>query len=607
MQRTFRIKRPLSTRHRADVAQFTLRLRFAFLILLIMAAGLATRAVYLQTKDDRFLLAQGNARYTRVVTIVAHRGEITDRYGEPIAVSTPVDSVWTVPEEVLKIPESIPVLARALKLNPDVLARYISRNFGREFLYVARQLQPAEADHLKGLNIPGVYFVREYRRYYPAGEVTGHLVGFTNIDDRGQEGLELSYDGFLAGINGTKRVIQDRYGRVVENIESVSSVRPGRDLILSIDLRIQYLAYRELKRAFRDNQAAGASLVVLDVDTGEVLAMVDQPGYNPNDRDQYAAEHYRNRAMTDIFEPGSTMKPFVLAAALSSGRFQKDSVIDTSPGFMQVGDRRVSDESHNYGTIDLTTILAKSSNVGMAKIALALQPEQLSNMLEVFGFGKVTNSGFPGEAAGIFSHYSHWRPVGISALSRGYGIAVTSLQLAHAYSVIASGGIARPVTFVRSSSDSSPEGAHALDSHVTGELIGMLEAVVGAEGTGRKAALSGYRIAGKTGTARKASDGGYATGKWASVFAGMIPASHPKLVTVVMIDEPSGPQYYGGDVAAPVFANVMADALRVLSIPPDNLHPATNRPSGGTDQLRSQQARSGLAGQPDHVAGVRSR
>jgi len=533
-----------------------------------MASGLVWRALYLQTDSASFLVAEGNARFTRVVTVIAHRGAITDRYGEPIAISTPVDSVWANPRDLLKAPDNIPKLAKAINRRPDELASFISSSSTRTFLFLARQLQPPNAKIVKDLGIPGVHIAREYRRYYPAGEVTGHLIGFTNIDDAGQEGIELSFENWLAGINGSKRVIQDRYGNIVENIENVRTVRPGRDLVLSIDMRLQYMAYRELKTAMLENGSTGASLVCLDVDTGEVLAMVDQPGFNPNDRDQLTPSRYRNRALTDLFEPGSTMKPFVLAAALSSGRYQPASIVDTSPGYMIVGGQRVSDENHDFGAIDLTTILAKSSNVGMSKIALSLQPQQLASVLDVFGFGNVTSSGFPGEAAGIFPPYIHWRPVGISSMSRGYGVSVTALQLAHAYSILASGGIARPVTLLRLDPGKTGEFHRVLDEQVAQQLITMLEAVVSAEGTGKKAALNGYRVAGKTGTARKAEEGGYAIGKYFAVFAGMIPASHPKLVTVVMFDSPSG-QYHGGEVSAPVFANVMTDALRVIAIPPD--------------------------------------
>jgi cell division protein FtsI (penicillin-binding protein 3) len=564
------------TKH-PDTRQFVLRVRVVFFLLLLSALALIARAAYLQTRINDFLVAQGNSRFSRVVPTRAHRGEITDRFGELLAVSTPVDSIWVNPQELMDAPEAIKALAHALKREPNALTRYVSSNLDRSFLYVARQLQPYEAAVVRERGITGVYFSREYRRYYPAGEVMGHLLGFTNVDDEGQEGLELSYNSWLAGVNGLKRVIQDRYGRVVQNVESITDARPGRDLVLSIDLRIQYLAYRELKQAFLNNRAVGASMVVLDVDTGEVLAMVDQPGYNPNDREQLAAEHFRNRAMTDLFEPGSSMKPFVLAAALSSGRFRKESVIDTSPGYIEVGDRRVSDENHDFGAIDLTTILAKSSNVGMTKVALALQPRQLWEVLEKFGFGRVTGAGFPGEAAGIFSDYSHWRPVGISSLSRGYGVSVTALQLAHAYSVLGTGGIDRPVTFLRSDDRTSSEGVDALDPHVSEDIMSMLEAVVGSGGTGKKAAVNGYRVAGKTGTARKAVDGGYDRSKHFAVFAGMVPASRPKLVAIVMFDEPNEGEYHGGDVAAPVFANVMSGALRLLSVAPDDVDYAKAR------------------------------
>jgi cell division protein FtsI (penicillin-binding protein 3) len=535
-------------------------------VLIASALGLVWRAVDLQLVDHGFLAREGDARFSRVLDIAAHRGTITDRYGEPLAVSTPVDSLWVNPAELALATDQIPRLAAALQLDRQELARRVTSNLDREFLYLARHLQPAEAAQIKALGIPGVYSSREYRRYYPAGEVTGHLLGFTNVDDAGQEGLELAFDHWLAGEDGAKRVIQDRYGRIVQNVESIRPARPGRDLVLSIDLRIQYLAYRELKAAIRDQHARAGSVVLLDVTNGEVLAMVNQPAYNPNDRDQIEAATYRNRAATDIFEPGSSIKPFFVAAGLASGKYDSHSVIDTSPGFVKVGVKIFEDE-HNLGAIDIATVLAKSSNVGMAHIALTLPPQKIWSTLTGLGFGQVTTSGYPGESAGLLPPYSQWRPIGIVTMSHGYGLSVTPLQLAHAYATIGAFGVARPVSFLRV--EAPPLGEPALEAAVCRELVGMLETVVAAEGTGKLAAIPGYRVAGKTGTAWKATAGGYSTDRYMAVFGGVAPATAPRLAAVVVIDEPSAGQHMGGQVAAPVFSRVVGGALRLLAVAPD--------------------------------------
>ncbi len=536
-------------------------------LLVCGATALVWRAVNLQLVDHSFLAKEGDARFSRVAQIVAHRGTITDRYGEPLAVSTPVDSVWVNPRELALATDQIPRLASALKLDRQELARRVTSNLDREFLYVARGRQPEEAERVKGLGIPGVYTSREYRRYYPAGEVAGHVLGFTNVDDAGQEGLELAFDHWLAGEDGAKRVIQDRYGRIVQNVDSIRPARPGRDLVLSIDLRIQYLAYRELKAAIRDQRARAGSIVVLDVASGEVLAMVNQPAFNPNDRDQFVASTYRNRAATDIFEPGSSMKPFFVAAGIASGKYDDRSIIDTSPGFFKVGSRPIEDE-RNLGAINLATVLAKSSNVGMARMALTLAPEQIWSTLTRLGFGQVTTSGYPGESAGLFTNYSQWRPLVIATMSHGYNISVTPLQLAHAYATVGAFGISRPITFLRA--DSTPSGQRVLDERVCRMLVGMLESVVVQEGaTGKRAAIPGYRVSGKTGTAWKATAGGYNTDRFMAVFGGVAPATNPRLAAVVVIDEPSAGIHQGGQVSAPVFSEVVGGALRLLAVAPD--------------------------------------
>ena len=570
----------MKSRHSFD-APLSFRWRAYVLIGLLVcsAMGLVYRAVNLTLVDHGFLAKEGDARFSRVVQIAAHRGTITDRYGEPLAVSTPVDSIWVNPKELALAPEQIPRLAAALKLDRQELARKVTTNLDRDFLYLARHKEPTEAQQIKALGIPGVYLSREYRRYYPSGEVAGHILGFTNVDDAGQEGLELAFDHWLAGQNGAKRVIQDRYGRIVQDVESIRPVRPGRDLVLSIDLRLQYIAYRELKAAIRDQRASAGTAVVLDVATGEVLAMVNQPAFNPNDRDHLTPAMYRNRAATDMIEPGSTMKPFFIAAALSTGRYDERSIIDTSPGFIKVGLKTFDDE-HNFGAINIATILAKSSNVGMAHIALSLPPETIWNTLTHVGFGQVTTSGFPGESAGLLPQYAQWRPIGIATMSHGYGLSVTPLQLAHAYATIGARGIARPISFLRV--DSPPAGTRVLDERVCLELTRMLESVVAAEGggTGKRAAIPGYRVAGKTGTAQEAVAGGYSTDRYFALFAGVAPATNPRLATLVVLDDPSAGEHQGGMVSAPVFSEIMGGALRLLAVAPDE-------PINGPEELPS--------------------
>jgi cell division protein FtsI (penicillin-binding protein 3) len=539
------------------------------LVLVVLGAlGLVARAVELQLVEHGKYAKRGDELTLRVVKIAAHRGEITDRNGEPFALSTPVDSIWVNPPDLNDNIDQLPRLAKALGLDQQSLARHITSNLDREFLYLVRHMPPEQAARIKALGIPGVNLSREYRRFYPAGEVTSHVVGFTTIDDRGQEGLELGYDQLLAGEDGAKRVLQDRYGNYVENVESIRAPRQGRDLATSIDLRIQYLAYRELKSAMKDYRAHAGSAVVVDCDTGEVLAMVNQPSYNPNDREQLQPDLYRNRAVTDIFEPGSSVKPFIMAAALASGQYRADSVVNTSPGFLKVGIKTFEDE-HNFGAIDLATILAKSSNVGTAIVALTLKPKQIWDTLTGLGLGQVTGSNFPGESAGMLSHYSHWRDIGVATLSHGYGLSVTPLQLAHAYATIGAGGIRRPITFERTNGPVA--GERVMDPKVAQSLVQLMERVVAAGGTGTHAAVVGYRVAGKTGTAWKSYAGGYSTDHYMAVFAGVVPASHPKLATVIVIDDPGGSLFYAADVAAPVFSNLMSGALRLMDIPPDDL------------------------------------
>jgi cell division protein FtsI (penicillin-binding protein 3) len=560
-------KRGAETREQAH-RRFALRAGVVTACFAVAAGALVARAVQLQVFNREFLNQEADARHLRVEKIMAHRGAITDRNGEPLAISTPVDSVWVNPREFAPAVDRVPQLAEALGLDSGQLMRRITRSMDREFLYLRRHLSPEQAHRVLALRLPGVNVLREYRRYYPAGEVTGHLVGFTNVDDRGQEGLELAFNHWLSGEPGAKRVLKDRFGRPVENVESIRPPRPGRDLRTSIDLRVQYLAYRALKTAVHKHRADSGSIVVLDVDTGEVLAMVNQPGYNPNDRSQYTAERYRNRAITDIFEPGSSIKPLVIAAALESGQFRPGSMVDTSPGWLMVGPKRIADE-HNLGRISLTTLLARSSNVGATKVAMSLEPEQLWRTMTDFGLGSLTASGFPGESAGLLTHYSHWQEISQATLAYGYGVSVTALQLAQAYAVLGNDGWLQPVSLI--ALDAPKEGRRVLSPETAHALVRMMEEVVLPGGTGKKAGVAGYRVAGKTGTAWKFAAGGYSENEYVSIFAGLAPASDPQLATVVVIDEPHGDLYYGADVAAPVFADVMSESLRLLAVPPDAL------------------------------------
>lgn len=550
-----------------NIPVYTLR-RMLLLLLLLLAVGLLVwRAVYLQVFNRDFLQSEGDARHLRVVSIPAHRGMIMDRNGEPLAISTPVDSIWAVPEELAAQREALPVVARLLRVDLESLQRMLSGRMDREFVYLKRHVNPDLAQKIISLEVPGLFTQREYRRYYPASEVTAHVVGFTDIDDQGQEGLELAYNDWLQGTPGSKRVIKDRLGRIVEDVESIQASSPGKDLTLSVDRRIQYLAYRELKAAVQQHKARSGSAVLLDVQTGEVLAMVNQPSYNPNNRKQMRSSQFRNRAITDVFEPGSTIKPFTIATALESGKYTPITRIETAPGYYRVGSYTVRDHI-NYGSINVTRVITKSSNVGASKIALSLDPEQMWSMFNRVGFGSVSASAFPGESAGLMTHYSRWHDIERATMSFGYGLSVTPLQLAHAYSILAADGLNRPVSFLKQTR--AVTGERVISAPVTQQVRTMMETVISQEGTGSRASVQGYRVAGKTGTVHKSTAGGYSDDRYISVFAGMAPASRPRLVLVVMINEPAGEEYYGGQVAAPVFSNMMSGALRLMNIAPDN-------------------------------------
>lgn len=545
------------------------RLGMIMFLVMLACVVLVWRAVDLHVFNKAFLQNQGDARSLRLESITAHRGMITDRHGEPVAISTPVDSVWIHPDTYFKAQQDLAPLAKLLQLDVRKLNTRLAKRKSREFVYLKRRINPELAEKVMQLEIPGVSLQREYRRYYPMGEVGAHVIGFTNVDDNGQEGLELAYNDWLRGKNGQQRVMKDRLGRVIKHVALVREASPGKNLTLSLDRRLQYLTYRELKRSVFHQRAKSGSAVILDAKTGEILAMVNQPSYNPNNRHNLKGSRYRNRAVTDTFEPGSTIKPFTIAAALESGRFSTRSIIDTSPGHYRVGHNTIRD-FRNYGRIDLARVIQKSSNVGASKIALALPGETLWRVHNGVGFGMTTGSGYPGEVEGVLTHPAEWREIDQATLAFGYGMAVTPLQLARAYTVLANDGVLLPTSFLKQ--NDQPKGERVLKSSTVKQLRNMLEMVVSAGGTGKRARIAGYRVAGKTGTIKKISaGGGYTDDRYMSVFAGMAPASDPRLVMVVMINEPRAKVYYGGEVAAPVFSRVMGGALRLMGIAPDDV------------------------------------
>lgn len=558
------------TLNNAQSAYKTSRIRLVLVLVVLGVAMLlmAWRAVDIQVLHREFLQGQGDARHLRVVTMPAHRGMITDRNGEPLAISTPVDSVWANPRELLAARSQWSALMRLLHLDAVTLQQHLVKRVDREFIYLKRAVRPDLAQQVVALGVPGVSLQREYRRYYPAGEVAAHVLGFTNVDDRGQEGIELAYESWLRGIPGSKRVIKDNLKRTVEDVEGISEPVSGKDLALSIDRRLQYLAYRELKSAIQSSGARAGSVVMLDVVSGEVLAMANYPSFNSNNRAKLRGDVYRNRAVTDVFEPGSTIKPFTIAAALEAGKYQPHTIIDTTPGFYRVGRHLVRD-IHNYGVIDVSTVLQKSSNIGATKMALAIEPEQLWSIFSRVGFGLSTSSGFPGEMAGLLSSYKGWREIDRATLAYGYGLSATPLQLAQAYRVLADDGQMKPISFVRT--DTIPSGEQVMRPEVAAQVRAMMESVVHDGGTGTAADVLGYRVGGKTGTVHKSEMGGYAENRYLALFAGLAPISHPRLAMVVMIDEPAGNEYYGGQIAAPVFGKIMSGALRLLDIAPDDM------------------------------------
>jgi len=542
-------------------------------VLLVFLFGLLVwRLVSLQVLDTergyRFLQSQGDARSLRIEPIPPHRGIISDRHGEPLAVSTPVQSLWANPQVLAAQLEDWKPLAAALGVGAAELKRRIASVASREFVYLRRRMSPAEAERVLALNIPGIYSRREYQRFYPAAEVAAHVIGFTNVDDRGQEGIELAYDDWLSGAQGSKQVIKDLYGHVIRDVQEISAMRPGRDLQLSLDLRIQYLAYRELKKAIQENRAASGTVVVLDARSAEVLAMANQPAYNPNNRETIAGSALRNRAITDLVEPGSTVKPFTMLAALESGQYSPDTLVDTTPGYIRVG-RKTFRDHHNLGLIPLTTIITKSSQVGTTKVALSLEQDAIRDVFVRAGFGQSLGTGFPGESVGILPNFRKWSGVQRANFAFGYGLSVTPLQLARAYVALASGGREMPVNMLRATE--VPEGRQVYDPGLVAQLVQMMETVTRPGGTAVKAAVSGYTTAGKTGTVHRLGENGYDPNRYVALFAGFAPATDPRVVCVVVVNDPRGGQYYGGAVAAPVFSEVVRGALRLMNVAPDHL------------------------------------
>jgi cell division protein FtsI (penicillin-binding protein 3) len=554
-----------------------LRAAFVFGVLLAALALLLARSFYLQSIDRAFLQEQGSSRYSRDLEIPAHRGRILDRFGEPLAISTPVKAIWAWPDKVEASPQELKTLAATLELDPRMLAAKLDQ--GEDFVYLKKSVAPEIAAQIAALEIKGVHDDDEYRRYYPSGEVLSHVLGFTGDRDVGLEGIELAQQGWLGGMPGSRRVIINRRGEVVEDVASIRAPQEGRDLALAIDSRLQYIAFRELKAAVEANKAKGGGLVMIDTRTGEILALANWPSYNPNNRSAVARERMRNRALTDSFEPGSTLKPFTIAAALESGKVRPASVIDTAPGTLTIGNATIHD-AHREGALTVEQVIQKSSNVGAAKIALSLPPEAMWETLSGAGFGASPRTGYPGEVSGRLRPAKTWRPIEQATMAYGHGISVNLVQLARAYTVFANDGELKAVTLFKASGPVA--GRPVLKSETARAVRHMLEMVVGPGGTAPKAQVIGYRVAGKTGTAHKLENGSYVN-RYVASFVGFAPASNPRLLVAVMIDEPSGGQYYGGSVAAPCFANVMGSSLRLLGVPPDAPNASVILPPEGVE------------------------
>ncbi|MEE9397119.1 MAG: penicillin-binding protein 2 [Methylococcales bacterium] len=526
------------------------------------------RAVDLQVLMSGSLQKASNSRSLRVVEVPAFRGEILDRNGIPLAVSVPVQSIWINPQKFQSSSSEEATIGKLLAIPQQRLSALLERSKGKSFVYLKRRINPDLAEQVANLGLEGLYFKQEYRRYYPKGEVASHLVGFTDIDDSGQEGLEGAFDSVLKGVPGGKRIIRDGRRRVIENVESLSAPTSGQNLTLSIDQRLQYLAYRELKSAVIQHRARSGALVLLDSRTGEVLAMVNQPSFNPNTRKGLKGFRYRNRVVTDLFEPGSTIKPFAVACALEEGKYRVDSIVDTTPGFFRVG-RNIVRDTHDYGLLDVAQVIQKSSNVGATKIALSLEPNDMWKFYDSLGFGQSVGVGLPAEATGRLPDHHEWRPFDQAILSFGYGLSGSALQLARAYTVFANNGELSSISLFRRANDDNRQSVMSPETAI--QIRQMLEQVITRDGTAYRASVADYRVAGKTGTVKKLGKNGYEKDRYLALFAGLAPASNPRLVMVVVIDEPSTGDYYGGVVAAPVFSKVMSSALRMLGVSPDGL------------------------------------
>lgn len=558
-----------------DVSSFMplWRTRLVLLVILLLLFGLGYRLIYLQLSEQAFLKNQGDLRMVRTETDPAHRGMILDRNGEPLAVSTPVESIWINPSFFPELSnEQVTALSALLDLREPALRKKLSASKGRKFVYLKRQLPPEQAQKVLELGLKGLYSKREYKRFYPAGEVAAHVIGFTNTDDEGQEGVELAFNDWLKGSSGERKVIKDLQGRVIRHIKQVSESEDGKDLVLSIDLRLQYLAYKALKESVIKHRAESGSAVVVDVNTGEVLAMVNQPSYNPNDRSRLKVSDLRNRAITDTFEPGSTIKAFTIATALESGRYAASTKVNTSPGYIRVGRKTIRDHS-NYGKLDLTGIIKKSSNVGTTKLAQNLGSDLIWLTLFKAGFGQAPGTGFPGEGNGMLPMQRKFRPIELATLSYGYGLSATPLQLAGAYTAFGNNGERPELTLMSRSEVSKIEGIRSesvMSERVASQVLLMLETATEKGGTATRAAVPYYRVGGKTGTVHKVGQGGYQDDAYIAYFAGIAPISKPRYSVVVTINGPSGDRYYGGEVAAPVFSGIISAAMRLNNIPPDS-------------------------------------
>ena len=562
-------------------ALYPWRFRLMLGLLALMVGAIAWRIIDLQVVDRDFLIGQGDARSLRHIPIPAHRGLITDRNGEPLAVSTPVTTLWANAKELQVAKDKWPQLAAALGQDPKALAERLEAQANKEFIYLVRGLTPEQGQQVLDLKVPGVYGIEEFRRFYPAGETTAHMVGFTDIDDHGREGVELAYDEWLAGVPGKRQVIKDRRGRLIKDVQVTKNAKAGKPLALSIDLRLQYLANRELRNAIIENGAKAGSLVIMDVKTGEILAMVNQPTYNPNNRRNLQPAMMRNRAMIDVFEPGSTMKAISMSAALETGRWKPSDKVEVYPGTLQLGKYTIRDVSRTEGPVlDLTGILINSSNVGMSKVAFDIGGETIYHLAQKIGLGQPTGLDFPGERVGNLPNYRDWKKAETATLSYGYGLSVTAIQLAHAFSVLANNGRMVPLSLIHV--DEAPKATQVIPENVAKTMQGMLQQVIEAPRGVFRAQVPAYHVAGKSGTARKTSVGtkGYAENSYRSLFAGFGPMSDPRYAIVVVIDEPSKAGYFGGLVSAPVFSKVMSGTLRLMNITPDNLPPTKQANAG---------------------------